>query len=81
MFSAICKKCGKVIDGLTQSQVDYNLAAHKLSKKCKKATEFKLKCPLCDKKMDVNEAEFEGAIEKVCVCEKCDKIIWEHDLS
>jgi len=30
-----CKKCGKIIEGFTKSQVDYLMKQHQLSSKCK----------------------------------------------
>lgn len=35
VIKLICPKCGKEILGLSKGQADYNLSAHKLSKKCK----------------------------------------------
>lgn len=36
MFEEKCQKCGRILYGVTASQVEYNLLAHQGSKKCKR---------------------------------------------
>lgn len=36
-----CGKCGKIIEGFTEGQADYNLKAHQISNKCRVKNEGK----------------------------------------